>query len=274
MSEKENQAVEIFEGKLDSYFKNKKRDRYISFTMAALGSVPWVGSVINSAAAIRSEIKQGKTNELHIQWLKEHQIKIEKLILTLSEIFSRLDSLGDEIKDRIESTEYLTLVRKSFRIWDEADTDEKRNYIRKLITNAAATKLSDDDLIRLFIDWIDTYHEAHFKVIREIYKNRGITRGRIWDNISGTRPKEDSAEADVYKLLIRDLSMGSVIRQHRETDAYGQFVKRSQAGKSRSKSSVMKSAFDDTEPYELTELGSHFVHYTMSETVTRLDGDK
>ena len=273
MNEQNKKSIEAVGNKLDSYFKDKKRDRYISFTLAALGSVPWVGSVISSAASIRSEIKQGKINELHIQWLNEHQAKIEKLILTLSEIFTRLDSLGDEIKDRIESDEYLALVRKSFRIWDKADTDEKRKYVRMLITNAAATKLSDDDLIRLFLDWIEKYHEAHFKVIREIYKSKGITRGRIWDNISGSRPREDSCEADVYKLLIRDLSMGSVIRQHRETDSFGQFVKKSQAGKSRSKSSVMKSAFDDTEPYELTELGRQFVHYTMSETVTRLEGN-
>jgi len=33
----------------------------------------------------------------------------------------------------------------------------------------------------------------------------------------------------------------------------------------------MKSAFEDTEQYVLTELGSQFVHYTMTELVKRLD---
>jgi len=32
----------------------------------------------------------------------------------------------------------------------------------------------------------------------------------------------------------------------------------------------MKSAFDDEEPYVLTELGSQFVHYTMNEVVKRI----
>ena len=33
---------------------------------------------------------------------------------------------------------------------------------------------------------------------------------------------------------------------------------------------TMKSAFDDLEQYELTELGKQFVHYTMNEVVTRI----
>ena len=33
----------------------------------------------------------------------------------------------------------------------------------------------------------------------------------------------------------------------------------------------MKSAFDDEEPYELTELGKQFVHYVFAEVVKRID---
>jgi hypothetical protein len=32
----------------------------------------------------------------------------------------------------------------------------------------------------------------------------------------------------------------------------------------------MESAFEDTKPYVLTELGKQFVHYTMNELVTRI----
>ena len=34
---------------------------------------------------------------------------------------------------------------------------------------------------------------------------------------------------------------------------------------------TMESAFEDTKPYVLTDLGKQFVHYTMSEAVTRID---
>ena len=35
----------------------------------------------------------------------------------------------------------------------------------------------------------------------------------------------------------------------------------------------MESAFEQTKPYVLTELGKQFVHYTMNEVVTRVGGN-
>jgi hypothetical protein len=143
--------------------------------------------------------------------------------------------------------------------------------LKKLITNAAAIKLCSDDLVRLFILWIDQYHEAHFSVIKEIYRDPGTTRGEIWDKVRGPRPREDSSEADLFKLLIRDLSTGGVIRQERETDPLGRFRRKPRAGQSRaSASGVMESAFEETKPYVLTELGKQFVHYVMEDVVPQL----
>jgi hypothetical protein len=140
--------------------------------------------------------------------------------------------------------------------------------IKKLLTNSCASSFCTDDVLRLFIDWIGLYHEAHFYVIKEIYQNKGITRGQIWNKIRGTQPREDSAEADLYKMLIRDLSTGGVIRQHKDTGYYGNFVKKTTHKPS---SSTIKSAFDNEEPYELTELGEQFVHYTMTDLVPKLN---
>ncbi|WP_321997484.1 hypothetical protein [Draconibacterium orientale] len=62
--------------------------------------------------------------------------------------------------------------------------------------------------------------------------------------------------------------MGGIIRQHRETDYFGNFVKKQTR---KPNSGTLKSAFDDEEQYELTELGSQFVHYTMEDVVTRIE---
>jgi len=245
--------------------------KYARFVMAALGSIPWVGGVISAAAALHAEKDQEKVNALQKMWLQEHEEKIQKLRLTLSQIFERFDAFGDEVRERIESEEYLTLIRRGFRSWDQADTEEKRQLVRKLLANAGVGQLCPDDLIRLFISWIDLYHEAHFLVIREIYRNPGASRGEIWDAIHGARPREDSAEADLFKLLIRDLSTGSVIRQDRETNTHGQFVRRTTRGPRPPARDTMKSAFDDEDPYVLTELGQQFVHYTMEEVVPRIE---
>ena len=100
----------------------------------------------------------------------------------------------------------------------------------------------------------------------------GIGRGDIWASIhDDANVREDSAEADLFKLLINDLSLGHVIRQHRSTDQLGNFVRKvSQQTPKGHSSRVMKSAFDNSDLYELTELGKQFVHYTMNQVVPRL----
>lgn len=252
-------------------FQSKKRKIFMKFAMAALGSVPWVGGFLSAMLSLKVEEGQTKANELQAQWLEEHSHKMNRLGQTLAEILQRLEDFGEEIDQRLKSEEYLSLVRKGFRSWDQAETEEKRQYIKKLLANAAATTICPDDLIRLFIDWIDRYHESHFAVIKEIYKNRGCTRYDIWSKIHGQFPREASAEADLFRMLIYDLSTGRVIRQIRRTDAQGRFLKKRSDHKDSFTSPYMKSAFDRQEPYELTELGSQFVHYTMEELVPRIE---
>ena len=261
--------IEVFREKLDISIPEEKKRRYERFFLAVLSSIPWIGGVLGAVAGLSAEQDQSKANQLYRQWLEEHTEKAKQLSNVIVEILNRLDSFGEEIQKRIESEDYLNLIRKGFRSWDQADTEEKRKLIKNLLMNAGATQLCPDDLVRLFIDWIDLYHEVHFKVIKEIHQNKGITRGGIWDKIHPTRPREDSAEADLFRLLIRNLSTGGVIRQHREINYYGQFEKKERRPSS---SDTMKSAFDDNDQYELTELGRQFVHYTMNEAVTRIEG--
>lgn len=243
--------------------------KYTRVAMAALGGIPWVGSVLSAAATLSAENEQGRTNQIMFLWVQEHEQKFKELGVTLNGIFERFSSFGDEVNARLESTEYLTLVRKTFRLWDQAETHEKKEMFKKLITNSGVITLAQDDLVRLFLEWIEKYHEFHFAVIREIYTTRSITRGGIWERIRGEEPREDSAEADLFKLLIRDLSTGGVIRQEKETNSLGQFVRKTRS-KGTSRSSVYESAFEDTKPYVLTELGAQFLHYVMEDIAPQI----
>jgi len=92
----------------------------------------------------------------------------------------------------------------------------------------------------------------------------------MWLNIHGNKVREDSAEADLFKLLIDDLSTGHVMRQHREKDAFGNFIKVPTRRQHRHPGQAYKSAFDDEKEYELTELGRQFVSYAMNEMVSRI----
>jgi hypothetical protein len=110
-------------------------------------------------------------------------------------------------------------------------------------------------------------------VMREVFNNPGITRAEIWDNLKGETPREDSAEADLFKLLVDDLSMGRVIRQRRETDGDGNFLRNNTRGQKVRGATprTMKSAFEDGKPYVLTALGKQFVQYVMADTLPQLD---
>ena len=164
------------------------------------------------------------------------------------------------------------MLKKTFRDWAGSESEKKRVYIRNILSNAAASQVSSDDVVRMYLDWIEVYSEMHFDVIAAIYNASGITRGQIWTKIGRTAVKETSADADLYKLLIRDLSMGSIIRQHREVDYHGNFIAKSQRKPSTSSGSkAMVSAFDNSERYELTELGQQFVHYAMSDLPPKLE---
>jgi len=232
------------------------------------GLVPLAGGVFGAAAGAWSEREQEKVNQFLKQWIKMLEDEIREKEKTVAEIIARLDMQDKKVTDRLESPEYQSLLKKTFRQWSGAESEQKRIYIRNILANAAACSITSDDVVRLFIDWLATYSELHFRVIAVIYKHssNGISRGGVWEELGKGEVREDSADADLFKLLFRDLSTGGVVRQHREVDYYGNFVPK--APQRRPKGSGPKpvtSAFDDEDQYELTQLGRQFVHYAMTD---------
>jgi hypothetical protein len=259
-----------FNKQLDEALGHGVGPKAARFALACLGAVPGIGGAIAGIASTWSEKEQAEFNHIFQAWLKLQEDEIREIGVTIFEVMARLDQNDEEIRKRVESPEYLRLVKKCFRDWSAAESEEKRRLIRNLLSNAAATKICSDQVISMFITWIDMYSEPHFAVIREVYKQPGSTRHDIWAAIHGQDVREDSAEADLFKLLIHDLSTGHVFRQHREVDYYGRFVKSPAKRRTGQTSQVMTSAFDDEKQYELTELGKQFVHYTMNEIVPRI----
>ena len=236
------------------------------------GAVPFAGGICSAIAGAWSENEQEKVNKFFEHWVRMIHDELKEKEDTIIEIMARLDLQDDAISSRVESKEYQSLVKKTFREWSGAESEDKRVYIRNILANAAASEISSDDVVRMYIDWINHYSEMHFNVIAAIYNSDGITRGEIWRKIGKGQVQEVSADADLYKLLIRDLSTGGIIRQHRETDYYGNFI--AKPTKRRPKGSVPKppvSAFDEEEGYDLTELGKQFVHYAMSELPLKIE---
>lgn len=237
----------------------------------ALGA--FMSSVFFSQGGSWSEQDQARLNSFFRHWLEMLKAEMAEKEQTIIEIAQRLDMQDEKISTRVESDEFQGLLRKGFRDWAGAESEVKRTYVRNILTNAAAADLVSDDVVRLFIDWLKTYSEFHFSVIAVIYNSAGSTRATVWEELGRQAVRENSAEADLFKLLFRDLSTGSIIRQHRETDYNGNFINKPPVRRATKQSSypkVAKSAFDDAESYELTELGQQFVHYAMTDVPVKI----
>lgn len=263
-----NKPNDDLKNELEDTMKSGAGPKVARFALACLsGLVPFAGGALGGGAGAWSEAEQEKFNKIFTSWLKLQEDEIKEIGKTLMEVMIRLDRDDERVQERIQSPEYLKLIKKCFRDWSAAESEEKRVLIRNLLCNAAGgQKVCGDDVIRMFVEWIDHYSEEHFKIVRLIYKNPNITRYNMWQQIYGEEVREDSAQADLFKKIIHDLSVGHVIRQHRETDYQGNFISKRRAPKG----SRIKSAFDDEEEYELTGLGIWFVHYTMNEMVPRI----
>lgn len=237
------------------------------------GAVPYVGSVFSTVAGAWSEKEQDKVNHCFHSWIKMLQDELREKEITMIEILSRLDLQDEKIRTRVESKEYQGIIKKTFREWSGAESEEKRKFIRNILSNAAASSISSDDVVRLFISWIAIYSELHFKVIGAIYNEHGISRGGVWNKLGRVHVEEDSADADLFKLFFRDLSTGGIIRQIKEVDYYGNPIRKPRAAKG-SGPKAPTSAFDDEDQYELTALGKQFVHYAMSDLPPKIDFKK
>lgn len=240
---------------------------------AAGGAVPLVGGVLAATAGAWSESEQERINAFFEHWIRMIQEDMKEKAQTVLEIMARLDMNDEQTAERVASPEYQSLLRKAFRDWAGAESEQKRVFIRNILSNAAAKSLTSDDVIRMFLQWVDTYSELHFAVISSIYNDAGVTRTRIWEKVGKQEVREDSAEADMFKLLMRDLSTGSIIRQHRETDYAGNFLRKPAQKRPRNvpAPAIMESAFENTKGYELTDLGQQFVHYAMTELPIKIE---
>jgi hypothetical protein len=237
----------------------------------AEGAVPPGGDPFSAAAGAWSEKDREKVNRFIEHWKRMMTDELAEKKQTFIDIMTRLDFQDEKVLKRLDSEAYQSLVRKTFRDWAGTESRGKRDIIRNVLANAATTDTTSDDVVRLFLDWIRGYSELHFKVINAVHNSNGITRAGIWKQIGQGFVREESADGDLYKLLIRDLITGGIIRQHRDTDYYGNPVSESEQTHKRSGAETARAAFDDEDYFELTPLGKQFVHYAMTEIPPKIE---
>lgn len=238
--------------------------------------IPGVGGIFSAISGAWSEHEQDQVNNFFRSWLQMLADEIKEKEKTVVEIMMRLDLQDEKIRERMKSLEYQALLKKAFRDWAAAESEQKRQIVRNILSNAAASDIVSDDIIRLFLDWIKDYSEFHIQVVSKIYNSGGITRADIWEQLGRGEVREDSADADLFKLLIRDLSTGGMIRQQTETDGDGNFLRDRPVKRPKGYSvpRTRKSAFDDEDTYVLTQLGQQFVHYALTDLPVKIEAPK
>ncbi len=234
------------------------------------GVVPFAGGVFSALAGAWSEREQARINKFLHAFIEMMRDQIREQQKTFAEIVERVDMQDEKTEERINSPEYQALLRKAFRNWAGAESERKRVLVRNILTNASSATLASYDVLNLFLDWMHKYSELHFLVMADIANNAGTTRGEIWARIGKGQARDDSAEADLFKLLFHDLTTGYVIRQPREVTAQGEYLKANRPKAAKSSTRTMVSAFDDNKTYELTALGRQFVHYAMTEVPVKI----
>ena len=106
------------------------------FALACLGGmIPVVGGAFGAAASAWSERAQEKFNKVFAAWLKLQEEEIREIGVTLAEVMIRLDPNDPQVEGRIQSPGYLSLVKKCFRDWSAAESEEKRLLIRVFVSN-------------------------------------------------------------------------------------------------------------------------------------------
>lgn len=120
------QIIDSMRAEIEKSEASGRRRPIEKFVLAALSRIPWIGSFVTAAASLKSEEEGATELPPNALWVEEHQRKLIELARLLEEVRNRFESLASDIDERIQSESYLSLVRKAFRTWDEADTEQKR----------------------------------------------------------------------------------------------------------------------------------------------------
>lgn len=175
------------EGDLTPKIPKSKRGKTRRAVLNTLGAVPFAGGLFSAMAGYWGEQEEAKANEFLRNWISMIQDEIKEKEKTIIKIMSRVDMHDKAIQERITSDGFQSLLKKSFRELPAAESEEKRVLLRNLLSNAAASQVSSDDVVRLFLDWLNTYSPFHFEVMAAVYNSQGISRGQIWEKVGRER---------------------------------------------------------------------------------------
>src|SRR5574341_127543 len=132
MAESEPDNLDDLEEDLDEALAKGKGPMIARAALASLGGVPFAGGLFGAAAGAWSEAEQARFYRIFAQWLRLQREEMLEMAKTLAEVLMRLDPHDGKVRERLESPGYHSLVKKCFRDWSAAESEEKRVLLRNL----------------------------------------------------------------------------------------------------------------------------------------------
>ena len=151
------------------------------------GLIPFVGGVFSAAAGMWSEAEQERLNSFFKHWFEMLRAEATEKQRTIIEIAQRLDLHDETIADRVSNDEFQSLLRKGFRDWPGAESEEKRILIRNILANAGATRIVSDDVVKLFMAWERHTPSFIFRSLRKYTTMLGSQEGAFGKLLGGHR---------------------------------------------------------------------------------------
>jgi hypothetical protein len=161
------------------------------------GGIPFGGGVLSAAAGAWSEQEQEKVNNFFQPLFELIKAEMAEKAQTILEITARLDMHDKAIAERVASPEYQSLVNKALRDWAGTESRKKREFVRNILVNAAVTRVTSDDVIRLFLQWLVCTANCISPSLHQFTMTKGV-RARGYGKKSGKKKYEKIPPKPIY----------------------------------------------------------------------------
>ncbi len=178
------QNQDSLEEKLKAAFDSDNSDKNYNAVKGIVSSVPAIGSLV--VPFIDSYIVPPATQRLHIF--------LEVLVRELEEVKSKIESVN------FESPVFQTTFMQASQIAARTHKEQKLEALRNIVLNSSIPRALEDDVLAIFLNWIDGFTALHISTLKCLHYLSGYTREQLRTHF----PMLEKNRA-IYNQVLKDL---------------------------------------------------------------------
>lgn len=138
---------------LKATFDSNNSDKNYNLLKAGIGSIPSVGSLV--LGLVESYIVSPATKRLHKF--------LETLVRELEELKLKIDLVD------FDSPAFQTTLIHTCQIVIRTHQEQKLEALRNIVLNSAIPRALEDDILAMFLNWIDVFTERHISTLKHLH---------------------------------------------------------------------------------------------------------